>query len=210
MKHPNIKVIQGKKPILLSAPHAVKIKINKKKKGEEFKPHEIKVAKIVNELCAKTDAWGVFTQKSPGIKHLENWEEELYHIYKSKINNLIATKDIGLFLDIHGSGWDRPFHVDYDFLVPNLHPHDDLIEKMLAEIVQESMPDIKISSGFFRNLNGPGKNTLTRHVRKRFFIPAIQIEINKQIRTNKEEYSSFLKALHKFIKEYENTFIGLQ
>ena len=209
MKHPNIKIVEGKIPILISAPHAVKIKRMQKKNGQNFKPHEVKVAKIVNELCNTTGAWGIFTQKDSDEKHIENWENDIYHIYKNNINNLIASNKIVLFLDIHGSQWNRPFQIDYDFLIPNLHSHDEMVENILTTCIQEQFPKITLSNGFFRELNGPGKNTLTRHVRNRFAIPAIQIEINKQIRANKNNYSLLLDALHKFIKKYENTLAGI-
>lgn len=209
MKHPNIKIIEGKIPILISAPHAVKIKRKQKKNEQSFKLHEVRVAKIVNELCNASGAWGIFTQRKFNEKHIENWENDIYHVYKNSINYLIDSNKVALFLDIHGSHQDRPFQIDYDFLVPDLHPHDEMVKNMLTTSIQEQFPKIILSNGFFRELNGPGKNTLTRHVRNRFAIPAIQIEINKQIRADKDNYSLLLEALHKFIKKYEDTLVRI-
>lgn len=210
MNHSNIKIIKGKIPILISAPHAVKIKRINKKNKEDFKLHEVKVAEIVNNLCDTTNTWGIFTQKKINEEYIKNWENNVYYIYKNYIKNLINSEKIVLFLDIHGSQWDRPFQIDYDFLIPNLHPQDKMVENMLINSIQKNFPKIILSNGFFRELNGPGKNTLTRYIRNKFTIPAIQIEINKQMRTDKNNYSLLLEALASFIKKYEDTLTGVQ
>ena len=158
------------------------------------------MSEIVEALCAQSGAWGVFVK---GVGKIRNWENELHDVYKQHIHHLISTHDVGLFIEIHGSRPSRPFVIDYDFLLPNKHPFDKILEKFIIKNAKKYFPSQHISKGFFRSLNGSGEKTFTYFVRETFKIPALQIEINKKAREDEEQFSRILNMLHNTIQQYQ-------
>lgn len=206
MHHPNIKLIEGSSPILISAPHAAPII---KTKGERTytRMAEKRADDIVKAVCKQNNIWGIFTESE---KPLKGWQEEIYSIYKKLIKDTVKSNNILLVIDIHGAKKDRPFFLDYDFMLPNKHPNDALVEKLLHKHYCKYFPASQLSKSFFREVNGPGQKTLTYYVRKYLKIPAIQLEINKSLKENDETFLMVVKMLHSFIKDYENIATGVQ
>lgn len=206
MHHPNIKIIKGKIPILVSAPHATPI--IKTVKGRTYtRIAEEQAGDIVKTICEQNNTWGIFTKSE---KSLEGWQEEVYKIYKELIKNTVQSYNILLVLDIHSAKKDRPFFLDYDFMLPNKHPNDNAAEKLLHKHYCKYFPESQLSKGFFREVNGTGQKTLTYYVRRYLKIPAIQLEFNRSLKENDETFSKIVKMLYSFIKDYENIIIRIQ
>jgi len=202
MEHKNINIILGSKPILISAPHAVAFYQNgNTENAAAIRPKEIYTKKIVRNICVKNDAWGIYTSSDGPLL---NWEDVVRFKYKKIVRKLIRTQNIKLFIDVHGSKKSRPFTVDYDFIINDIHPHDEIIEKLLLKNLGAHIPKSKISKGFFRKINGPGHRTLTCHVRRNFGIPAVQIEINRTTRLTKEQLDKIISSINLTIKDYED------
>ncbi|OGZ60987.1 MAG: hypothetical protein A2919_00595 [Candidatus Spechtbacteria bacterium RIFCSPLOWO2_01_FULL_43_12] len=201
MKHDNINIIEGSSPVLISAPHAVPIKKNVDGRIYTRKA-EKKVSEIVNVLAQNTGAWGIHTVSKGS---LEGWKQEIYGIYKKNVRQIVRSRGVSLVVDIHAAKSDRPFYIDYDFVLPNKHPHDRAVESMFCHHYLQYFPSHKLSRGYYREEKGSGKNTLTFYVRNYLKIPAIQIEINKTLKQDEESFRDILKMLYSFIKDYENT-----
>lgn len=207
MQHENIKIIKGSGPVLVSAPHAVPIR---KTTGERVyvRMAEKRVGEIVETLCRKNGAWGMFTTSDEGP--IDGWQEEVYGKYKKTVKTLIKNEGISLVIDIHGAKKTRPFYIDYDFVIPDKHPYDRHVEKLLHTAFASQFPAEELSNGFYRKIKGSGTKTLTYYVRRHFGIPAIQLEINKTIKENEQKFQKLIKTLYSFITAYENTFVGIQ
>lgn len=202
MQYKDIHIIKGKKPILISAPHTRPI-VKTYKNSLYRKPAEKRVKELVELICQKTDTWGIFT-KGEGVVH--NWQQELHSNYQNQIKNIIDSDDIILFIEIHGSHSSRPFILDYDFLIPQAHPHDNIVENIILKTVTHHFPKKQISKGFFRTLNGPGKETFTYFVRKNFTIPAVQFELNKKSRQDDKEFRALVSIFKKIINTYHDEY----
>ncbi|MEX2144965.1 MAG: hypothetical protein WD712_01095 [Candidatus Spechtbacterales bacterium] len=201
MNHENINIIEGKSPILISAPHAVPIRKNVEGRIYTRKA-EKRVSEIVDVLTRNTGAWGIHTV-SRGT--LEGWRQEIYGIYKKNVKNIVKLSGVNLVIDIHAAKSGRPFYVDYDFVLPNKHPHDSMVEEIFCHHYLQYFPSHKLSRGYFREEKGSGKNTLTFYVRNYLKIPALQIEINKALKQDEAGFRDILKMLYSFMKDYENT-----
>lgn len=203
MKHPNIKTLEGKSPILVSAPHAAPIR--KTVNGKTYvRMAESRVDEIVHHLNSKKDAWGIYTvSEGP----LDGWQERVYRKYKHTIKNLVQQNGIGLVLDIHSAKHERPFFIDYDFILPDKHEHDAQLEKILNQTFECYFPKKKLSTGFYRKLHGSGYKTLTYYVRKYLHMPALQLEINKKLKEDDKNFAKILGMLNDFLAEYEDTII---
>ena len=206
MQHENIKIIKGKTPVLVSAPHAVPIR---KKDGSRtyVRMAEPQADKIVKEICKRNGAWGIYTT-SEGV--LEGWQDRIYSEYKNLVRKLVKHEGIELVIDVHGAKKTRPFYVDYDFMLPDKHPNDVFVEKLLKRIFARHFPAEELSHRFYRKIKGSGKKTLTFYIRKHLKIPAIQLEINKALKEEQETFEQVVKMLYDFIENYENTFTGVQ
>lgn len=204
--HENIHIIEGTKPILISAPHAVPIKRIDDQGEIYIKPQESMVVDIVKELCEKRGAWGIFTKTDSGV--LEGWDEKIYKEYKALVKNIVKEQGAQLFIDIHGAHESRPFLIDYDFKLRNIHPYDTHIEKILTKHFLKYFSADSLSTKFFQTKNGPGKKTLTYYVRKNFSIPAIQLELNYSARKQRGDFIKLIDITQSLIRDYENSFIG--
>lgn len=218
-KH-TIEIIKGTNGVLISAPHTHPIIKPEKNGGIFIKPMEVGVAKLIKEVCAETGSWGILIK---GRGKINNWDSGLYDSYKAEVAKLIKSKDISLFFDLHGCKESRPFLLDHDFKMPNLHSNDTFLKYTLLKHFRKNFPGKKLSSGFFKTTNGIGNDTMTYYVRKNFKLPAIQLEINKKVRVNTKHLQTFIDALSNIINDYtyfinnkktkekhENTFIGVR
>ena len=206
MQHPNIQIIEGESSVLVSAPHAVPIV--KTVNGRKYtRMAEKRVYEIVEKLNSKKNTWGIYTiSEGP----LEGWQEDIYKKYKKIVKGLIKTNDINLVLDIHGARRERPFFIDYDFILPHQYKHDTKLEKLFTEKFSYYFPKEKLSSGFYRDINGSGYKTLTYYTRKYLKKPAMQLEINKKLKDDDVKFKKLINMLNDFLEDYENTIAGVQ
>ena len=92
----NYKIIPGKIPILLSAPHSVKQVRNK-----EIKWEDALTGGIVEYLCDTTNTFGII--RTCNLNDDPNYNDDSISLqYKYEINNLINENNIIYLFDIHG------------------------------------------------------------------------------------------------------------
>lgn len=207
MRHKNIHIIKGTKPVLISAPHTRPILI--KEEGAAYtKAAEERMTEIIEHVCEKTGAWGICVKKQEARIH--NWEKTLRDTYRRHLRHLISSHDLALFLEVHGSRASRPFIFDYDFLIPNLHPHDNILEDLITQNAKKYFPAHLISRGFFRPINGRGEKTMTYFVRDSFKMPAVQLEINRGARKNEQRFSYILSIIKETITQYHENHLNNQ
>ncbi|MEX0916632.1 MAG: hypothetical protein WDZ44_00835 [Candidatus Spechtbacterales bacterium] len=202
-EHSRIRVIEGTIPVLISAPHTRPIAM-RAQGGNITKPPELKVARLLNRVCRETGAWGVYMG---GLGRVEYWEESTFRAYKRALRSIIEKNGVTLFIDLHGFMEARPFAIDYDFKISRRKPYDNEtihLEHIILKHLTNHDMGAPISKTFFSKQNGIARRTLTYFVRRTFNIPAVQFEINKNVREDPAGLRKLSKALYNIVTEWES------
>lgn len=183
----HFEIIEGKKPVLLSAPHAFLHKRPKLsmayRQGEEF------TDQVVREICALTGAWGIILRED--IEYDPNYHTIDRNEYKQRVKVLCKDNKILQFIDIHGMADGS------DFDLGIYYPTRFQKSKLFADTIREGMSKRKLSgvnTALFR-FRDDNEETLGEFVAGKIRIPAIQIEISRYIRQEEELRESFVKNL---------------
>ncbi|MBR9690315.1 hypothetical protein GOV08_01385 [Candidatus Woesearchaeota archaeon] len=185
--HPFIKgfkIFKGDIPVIISAPHSARTI----RKGVVKKRDSVTgtIAYLLHKL---TGAYAFVTL------HLDkdsNYYEDTK--YKKYIKKIILEKNIKFLIDIHGCSAQRPFSID---LGTNHHETIKNIDKIIS-ILKNSFKKqgiTKVNEDFFNFKHGT-QQTMTMYAS--YYIPAVQIEINKDLRNfdnNPELFISLINAL---------------
>ena len=187
---PNYTIINGNIPILLSAPHAVRSFKSGKAKGSDAL-----TGSIVEYLCSRTGAFGII--RTFNLNDEPNSENNGHGLeYKKAIINLVNTKDIGGFIDIHGCKETHPF--DFDIGTNNglnlngTPEYLDIILKRLSAI-GKAVVDKEFKASLDTNI--------CNYIGRRTNLPALQIEINSRMRKNTKNLLELLGCFDRIIKE---------
>lgn len=182
---------EGKLPVLVSAPHAVRHYRQKRiKVSDEY------TGSIVYLLNKLTDCHALATIKFYG----GDPNVDTPCIYKDKLTEICRREKIKLVLDIHGAARDREFDVDL-----GTHGQKSLLGRSrIQETLEHNFQlfGLKRTSKDYFAASGP--NTVTNFVAQELGISAVQIEINKLYRTpalNPQGFHRLLGALVESINE---------
>ncbi|MDQ7092526.1 hypothetical protein REC12_02860 [Desulfosporosinus sp. PR] len=183
-------VLQGKLPLLLSAPHAVRHYRQKKIiVSDQF------TGSIVFLLNQLVGAQGIAVTKLYGGD--PNFDYPC--LYKERLADLCRKEKVKFILDIHGAPREREFDADLGTCGGKTLLGQTRVLETLAHQFQ-SFGFKKISHD--RSLP-PGSNTITGYAARELGIPAVQIEINKQYRVpaqNPQGFQRLMGALRESIK----------
>ncbi len=180
----NFKIIEGNKPIILSAPHAVK-QIREGRTKDEDKL----TGAIVEYLCTKTGANGI-------IRTWNNNDDPNYYNsgnsleYKKAILNCIKNKNIAILIDVHGCKDNHGFDLEIGTNNgENINYNTNYLEILKTEFskIGKVVIDEKFKSS--------KPTTVSSFINKNSGIPCIQIEIASNLR-NRE--SGLIKLLEVF------------
>ena len=197
------KIKDWKSPLMISAPHAV----NHIREGE----------KIHSDILT----WGLALYLSECFNlpiiystWCEVWDPNYdpYEIstYKQELKSYILNKNIKFLIDLHWCWSERDFIIELWTWWEN-HPNILWDEKLLEIIkwsleqsfntyIKHTKKEITVNTLF------PAKNvnTISKFIAKELHIPALQIEINKELRdTKKEQMNILVSALENIIKGIE-------
>lgn len=183
---------EGKLPILVSAPHAVRHYRQKRiKVSDEYTGS---IVYLLNKLLqcpafATTKLYG-------GDPNVDN-----PCIYKERIAEICRREKIKLVLDIHGAARERTFDVDL-----GTHGLATLLGKpMLQETLERNFQLFGLKRVSKDHFAASSPNTITNFVARELGIPAVQIEINKLYRSpaqNPQGFHRLLGALVESIREF--------
>ncbi|HVX92699.1 MAG TPA: hypothetical protein VHA74_01130 [Candidatus Dojkabacteria bacterium] len=194
MKSESFKVLEGKNPVLLSAPHAFnhyRSNIN-----QVYKAGEPVTDDIVRRVAANIDCYGIFTTQE--MDYDPNSTSELLNIYQREVEQILKDKKIKYFIDIHGLNdkYDYDMAIYYPFRFSKSQRFADRIKTSLMENMEKHL-NIQV-------LNFPENqdNTLSINVSHKLRVPSIQIEVARYIREDE-----FL--LEKFIEAFEKSLLSL-
>lgn len=190
------KFIKGKYPILLSAPHSARTI-----REGDIKLREIYVGSFVQLLSKMCNVYGIYTTNiiiDPNSNNLS--------CYKRKIKSLIDKNLIKFVLDIHGAVDSYGFDID----IGTYKTKSLLGKKKIVNIFKRSFTSYgfsNISTDFFTS---KPNDTITRFSSSNK-IPAVQLEIPRQIRNlKKNTYKTIqmFNALHEIIETLKLDFTG--
>ncbi|HPQ79618.1 MAG TPA: hypothetical protein PLG47_04150 [Candidatus Dojkabacteria bacterium] len=193
MKTTQFQIIEGKKPILFSAPHACLHK--RPLLSTAYRQAERFTDEIVIELCELTGSWGIYL--SSEIKYDPNYNKIERNEYKKAVQDLCKKGKIEQFIDIHGMA----LGTDYDLGI--YYPTRFLRSRSFAQEVREKINSGRlygISTMLFRFLDND-EETLGEFVSGKMRIPSIQIEIARYLREDEDLRESFVENLAKIINE---------
>ncbi|MHB8074156.1 N-formylglutamate amidohydrolase [Desulfosporosinus fructosivorans] len=182
---------QGKLPVLVSAPHAVRHYRHKRiKMSDQF------TGSIVYLLNQLTDCHAIAATKLYGGD--PNFDDPC--IYKERIAEICARQKVKFILDIHGAARDREFDVDL-----GTNGGKTLLENTrMLEVIERNLRNFGLSKISHDHFAASGPNTMANYIARELGIPAVQIEINKQYRVpaqNPQGFHRLLGALEASVKE---------
>lgn len=192
MKSANIKVIEGDKKIIISAPHAYPHK--RPALTCTYKGAEEYTDKIAEEICSNINGFGIFQisqcDYDPNYHALDKNE------YKKRIRDLSITNNIHRVIDIHGlrdnSGYDVGIYYTTRF-----RRSIEFAERIARGLDKGKLKGISI--GIFRFPDNY-QETIGEFVASKLYIPAIQIEIERYIRRDTKLRKEFVKNLSEVLE----------
>lgn len=187
MEYPEVKVIEGKRHVLFSAPHC---KLHRRPKlSMAYKQAEPFTEEIVEELCNRTGSYGLILNRE--IDYDPNYQKERRNNYKKKVREVIGENGIKYFIDIHGILDD--YDCDLCICYSSRYSKSYRIARTVVEnIGKGKLLDINAQILKFPYDEG---ESLSEFVASKLHVPAIQIEIAKYIRDDEELVKSFEENL---------------
>lgn len=195
---PALLIEEGSIPILVSAPHAV----TQTREGKD-KRAEILTGALALWLHEEAGVHVFCRARSDG--HDPNFDAFEENAYQRELVRYCLEHRISCVLDLHGAASDRGFGVDIgtggkEHL--SLLGHKFLLDLMDASLVQTvgklgRFDDAVMHDGVFA---AAGQHTIGRNVSERAQVPALQLEINGQLRNvaNPSAVAALAKGLALF------------
>lgn len=191
----HFKIINGKVPILLSAPHAVKQNRN----GVE-KEADGMTGAIVEYLCQKTGTNGIIRNYNLGDD--PNFENEGYGLkYKNAMLKCINEKQIKCVIDVHacknGYGFDVDIGTNNGKNIQSGKQYLTVLEREFSKIGKVTVDE---------RFKASGEAIISRYVHERSNIPCFQLEICAELRRSKlmellEVFEMSIENLRKEIRK---------
>lgn len=188
------KIIEGKIPIMLSAPHCVKQARNGK-----IKQAEGETGAIVQIIAKDTKCYAIY--KTYNKNDDANYDIEK-NPYKKEIEKIVKERKIKLLLDIHGARNENNFNIDIGTSDgENIKGKEYIVEELKESLARQGIQKIVENSKFKANTI----HTISKYIHETTKIPCIQIEIAGRYRyiKNVENIEKLINGLEKFIEKIE-------
>ena len=180
---------RGDIPIIVTAPHSSVHKRMGKLKRQEFY-----TAAISMMMYSLTGCHSLYTNRL--MESDPNYYDE--SPFKTRLSEIVKNNDIKCLIDLHGTGPERESHiypgvgVNKEFLAGN----DNYLEELdKASTLNE------ITIGGLDVFPAAKQMTVTKFAAKKLGIPAIQLEINRQLREPNNNPEQFIKLI-RLLKVY--------
>ena len=170
-KEKSFEVLEGKIPVLLSAPHSVR-----QLREGKIKAKDRYTGAIAIELAKLTDSFAIY-------KTYNNQDDASYDIenneYKERVLELIDKHHIKVFLDIHGAKDTDEFDIDIGTDgKSNLNGKMQILENLIESLKEKGITKIGIDKKF----KACTMHTLTKKIATSTDVACMQIEITKKYR----------------------------
>ena len=187
------KTIEGKKEVLLSAPHVYAHR--RPRLSMAYKIGEPLTDTVVEDVCRESNSFGiVLTTESD---YDPNYHKEKSNLYKQEIRKIAKENKIKYFVDIHGL---KDGHM-YDIAV--YYPTQFRKSIMLSKLLQKGLEKGElrgVNIAIFRFPSRLGE-TLGEFVASKLRVPSVQIEVARYIRESTKLRNEFVKNLSDVISK---------
>lgn len=164
-------VIEGKIPILISAPHGAK---HFRRRENRWKGEDEYTASLAIELGQLTGAYVIYVKN----KTKEDPNNDAKSKYKMAVARIVKDHHIKFLVDLHGSDETRPFKVDVGIISGKSGRGScPRFKKIVREVFSDFEPKI-----FNKEFCASDPCTLTSFARSKLGIEAAQVEINAKYR----------------------------
>ncbi|MDO5707859.1 MAG: hypothetical protein Q4P31_04435 [Andreesenia angusta] len=190
-----IKYLDGRNPILISAPHSV----NQNREGK-LKMGERYTGTIAEILSEHIDCHMITKLCNDGID--DNYI--LYTRYKDTIGDIIDSNDIKFVLDLHGmlSSTDAGFR-GYHIEIGSNYGKNLLNDRFILDLIIDSLnkyniKDLKVDYKF----KASKPYTVSNYIANNFNTPALQLEISSDYRNpvfNIKNFNLLINSLINFL-----------
>lgn len=189
----NLKIIEGKFPILLSAPHTYSHK--RPSLTGAYKGGEPWTDIIVESICKDINCFGIV--QSSETNYDPNFHKEKSNPYKQKVREIVRQRKFKHFIDIHG----LRDGVGYDIGIyyPTRFDRSMAFAQSISEGLNKG--ELKGASIYIFRFLDNDQETLGEYVASKLRIPSIQIEIARYIREDDILRNTFIENLEKILKE---------
>lgn len=193
METAQFKVIEGKIPVLISAPHVFSHR--RPNLNAAYKPGEVHTGEIVKQICADTGAFGIYL--SDECDYDPNYHKERKNEYKQEVRRIVEKYKIERFIDIHGL---RECNYDLGMYYTTRFSNSLRFGYEVADGLDRG----KLSGINIEILRLPdnGQESLSEFVASKLRVPSVQIEIARYIRNDEELSEGFVKNLSEIVKNY--------
>lgn len=194
METAQFQTIEGKIPVLVSAPHVFPHR--RPTLNGSYKLGEPYTDDIVKSVQADTNAFGIYLLKE--CDYDPNYHKEKKNEYKEAVRDIIIKNKIERFVDIHGlkDGNDYDIGIYYP---TRFSKSLEFAYEVEAGIDKNELSGINIR--IFRFLNN-GQETLGEFVASKLRVPSVQIEVARYIREDEKLRECFIKNLEKIVEKY--------
>lgn len=194
METAQFQIIEGKVPVLLSAPHAYSHRrptiMGSYKLGEPY------TDVIVKNVSADSNGFGIYLTNE--CDYDPNYHKEKKNEYKQMVKDIVMKNKIERFIDIHGLKSNQ----DYDIGIYYTTKYRKSLE--FAYEIEEALNKgllNGINIRIFRFLDN-GQETLGEYVASKLRIPAVQLEIARYIRDDEDLRNAFVNNLSAVVSKY--------
>jgi hypothetical protein len=189
----NYEVIQGDTNYLFSAPHPYPHR--RPSLVKKYKVHEQYTDDIVRDICRKSNSFGIYIKDQ--VDYDPNYHKK-NNPYKKEVEKIITENKIKNFIDIHGLCDEHMIDIAIYYKTRFRK------SVLLAEEISEKLNRRKLKGLNIQILRLPendSSETLTELVASKLRVPAIQIEIARYIRKDKELREAFVMNLSEIVSK---------
>jgi len=194
METAQFQIIEGKVPVLLSAPHACSHRrptlMGTYKLGEPY------TDEIVKRITADSSSFGIYLSKE--CSYDPNYHKERKNEYKKAIKEIVMKNKVERFIDIHGLKDNQGY--DIALYYPTKFRKSLELAYEIEEALNHGLLN-GISIRIFRFLDN-GQETLGEYVATKLRVPSVQIEVSRYIRDDEQLRESFIKNLSTLVEKY--------
>ena len=193
-KDKSYQYLQGKVPVLISAPHSVKqIRNGKEKLWDGF------TGALSQVLYATTNCHTIYKKYNDGTDANYDLKD---NGYKDKVLKIIKEHKIKIFIDLHAAAPHRKFDIDIATDYQNTLNGNLQAQIKLIEILKKhNIKNVKTNHVF----TATNPNTVTKNTSIKTNIPCMELEINSNciMLENLENFVNIINALKEFIGAYK-------
>ena len=189
----DVKIIEGKLPILLSAPHTYSHK--RPSLSGSYKLGEPWTDTIVEKVCLDVNCSGIL--QTGECSYDPNYHKEKGNPYKQEIRKIVRQNKFKNFIDIHGLRDGAGY--DIGIYYPTRFDRSMAFAQSISEGLNKGQ--LKGASIYLFRFLDNDQETLGEYVASKLRIPSVQIEIARYIREDEILRNAFIENLGKVLKE---------